>query len=134
MRKIDLNKDYPVLYKWWSEHEGWAPIPQHLLPPLGLIEEDSQTGAPLCAGFVYQTLGTPLGWLEWIISDPTSDKIKRGLAVDRLISALKKEAAKVGTTTLFTSSNSQKLIQRYTAHGFKTTDKNVTHMFYTEAN
>ena len=118
------KKDHYTVCKWWKQHD-WQGLSLNMLPPTGYIVDD------VCAGWLYKTDG---GWalLEWIISNPESDKDKRDEALDRLISKLIEEADNAGVKAIFTSSNHPKLVERYGKHNFKITDTNVTHMVRTK--
>ena len=116
---------YDTLKTWWEGHK-WEPVQPVFLPQIGTVIESNDI--PICAGFVYQAKGTPLGWLEWVISDPESERSERDKSLDLLITDLIEKAKEAGTPVLFTSSNHAGLISRYTSHGFKETDTGVTHL------
>lgn len=116
--------DHTDLCAWWTAHK-WAPLPPELLPPTGFLVETDQM--KLAAGFLYKTDG---GWalLEFIVSNPLSDKMERSEALDVLIPALIFEAQKAGMKALFTTSDHPSLIERYKKHGLSVSDTGVTHL------
>lgn len=114
------SADHATLTEWWVAHK-WEPIPQNYLPEFGLVIEG------LCAGFLYKT-DSAFAWLEFVVSNPASDKFKRNEALDLLIKSLLQEAARLGFSAVHTSSNHKGLIERYERQGFRVTDSNVTQM------
>ena len=59
-------EDYPMLKSWWEGH-GWRPVPQAMLPPLGVIWRDC------AAGWVYMDNGgSGVAMMEWFVTDPAS--------------------------------------------------------------
>ena len=114
------NSDYWTLASWWTAH-NWACPHQEMLPKTGFIIED------VCAGFLYKT-DSKIAFLEWIISNPKSNKEERNKALNILINQLCEDAKKSEFEAIFTSSNHNKLIERYKNHGFNLTDESVTHL------
>ena len=114
------NLDYWTLASWWNTHK-WPCPDQEMLPKTGFIVEE------ICAGFLYKT-DSKIAWLEFIISNPVSDKQERNKALDLLIKKLCEEAKNCEFAAVFTSTEHEKLIQRYTDHGFKITDNNMKNM------
>lgn len=114
------ESDYSLLCSWWFEH-GWNPIPLDLLPKVGYIVDD------ICAGFLYVN-NSGLCHLEWIISDPRSDKTARDKALTVLIDTLCSTAKEFNLSAIFTTSSNKILIERLKTHGFNQTDVGVTHL------
>ncbi len=78
-------------------------------------------------GFLYRT-DSGLAWMEWITTNPASDKMDRDKALNLLIETLINEAKSQGVAAVFTSVEDTGLIDRYGQHGFQVTDKNMTNM------
>lgn len=112
--------DYYTLVEWWSQHSWKAPS-INMLPKTGFIVEN------ICAGFLYKT-DSEIAWLEFIISNPVSDKEERSQALDLVINSLVEEAKLSGFKAIFTSVEHKKLIERYKEHGFVESDKDMTNM------
>ena len=111
--------DYWTLAAWWTDHD-WPCLDPEMLPKTGFIVEG------VCAGFLYKT-DSKIAWLEYIISNPKSDKEERNKGLDLVITELCNEAKKCGFEAIFTSSSHDKLINRYKNHGFISTDESMTH-------
>lgn len=118
--RLVTELDYPMLYRWWLEHK-FPPPPLEALPKVGVIVEDC------AAGFIYQT-DSCIAWLEWIVVDPTCDKIKRRQALDGLVKELSQLAKEKGYKTLFSSSVHPGLIERLKQAGFMVGDNNTTQL------
>lgn len=115
-----VSSDYPVLSSWWEAHK-WPAVPERCLPKTGLVVDG------LAAGFLYHT-DSSIFWLEWLISNPASDKIERNQALTLLIENLLKAAREAGASFVFTSVQHAGLIERYKQHGFAVTETGMTNM------
>jgi hypothetical protein len=119
VRKFQYS-DYPSLYSWWTAHK-WQPVAIEALPKTGLVIEG------VCAGFIYKT-DSNMCLIEWIISNPETDKNVRNDALDLLINKLVDTAKEMGFTLAFTSVQHQGLLKRYENHKFIVTDQQMTNM------
>ncbi len=120
VRKIDLEKDYSTLEKWWTSYE-WPSIPKYLLPPTGYIVDGYS------AGFLYKT-DSPFCVLEWVVGNKESDRDKRAEALDLVLKSLLAEADDNGYKAIFTSCEHKGLIERYKKFNFIQTDNNMTNL------
>lgn len=118
--KIFQEKDYPILHSWWTRH-GWTPVAFEMLPKIGYIVND------VCAGFLYVS-DSKLCHLEWLVSDPESEKTKRSDSLNILIDTLCLTAKEYGCKFVFTTSNNEVLIKRLQNRGFSVSDVGVTHL------
>lgn len=114
------ESDYQLLCSWWNGHK-WAPVSLEMLPKIGYVVDD------VCAGFIYIN-DSKLCHLEWLISDPKSDKEKRSKALDLLIDTLCFTAKEYGCSAVFTATAHKNLIERYKKNGFNVTDLNMVHL------
>lgn len=115
---------YETLVTWWDSHKFSAP-PVHALPRTGVVVVSNET--PVAAGFLYKT-DSCIAWMEFIISNPKSDRMLRSEALDILMDCLCNLAKTMGFKTVFTSSNLPKFIERNEKHNFVAYDKGVTHL------
>lgn len=120
MIKEFQQSNYPEVKQWWEGHK-WPVIPFQMLPKTGYIIEN------VCAGWLYRS-DSPICWVEWIISNPASEKIIRNESLNLLIDTLINKAKSEGFSHVFTSVKHPGLIKRYESHGFTIQDSNVTHM------
>lgn len=125
--RIYKPEDYETLASWWDKHPQWKPVPEEWLPKVGFVVDSD--GSPICAGFLYFTNST-IAWLEYIVSDPDSDKETRSEAVDVLINQLTTQAIKVGFKVHFTSVGNPAFQKRLVEkHQYEVGDTNVTQLF-----
>lgn len=115
---------HSIIESWWKEH-GWTPVHPSLLPSTGFIVW--QGLQPLAAGFLYLT-DSKFCVLDWVLSAPKSDRIERGKALDLLLDSLIQAARTNEKSVIFTTVKHPRLIERYKAHGFITTDEQMTSM------
>lgn len=114
------TEDLAEIGSWWNKHK-WGVLPPEMLPKTGFVVES------YCAGFLYKT-DSSIAILEFIISNPSTDKEKRAEALDLLISTLITKAKEDGHSAIFSSIQHPSLISRYKKHGFVTGDLNMTNM------
>ena len=59
--------DYQVVSGWWEARRG-QPLPEVLLPPIGVIVEGD--GVPVAALWCYQSVGIGVCFLEFLCTPP----------------------------------------------------------------
>lgn len=119
--KIELvnEQNYEMLVEWWKGH-NWGIIPYSMLPKIGFIVEDT------VAGFIYST-DSEICLIEWIISDPKSEKLKRKECVDILLKTLCSTAKEMGFKIGYTYTKNKGLIENLEKNLFEKTDFDVIH-------
>jgi len=117
-------EDYEKIQEWWTKQK-WTPVPQDMLPDLGIIV--SIDDKDVCAGFLY-TSNSLTGWMEWIIADPETTKEERAKALEELIDNLLTLSKLKGKKYIVTSILHPKLMERLEAKGFIKTDQQMTNM------
>lgn len=121
MRELTIRRydetDFAVINQWWIAH-GWTMVPS-MLPRIGFVVDG------ICAGFLYQTDST-FALLEWVISNPASEKESRRQGLDLLVEAAIREAKDLGFKVLYSTLKHPALIKRYENHGFVPTDTGMT--------
>ena len=85
MNTRTLNEsDYEILTDWWKAW-GWPVIVKDMLPDNGtggiMIENE---GENVVAGFLYWS-NSKMVWLDWIISNPKTNRDIRQEAIKKLI-------------------------------------------------
>ncbi len=71
----------------------------------------------IAVGFIYLT-NSRLAFMDGFMTDPTSDRRERDLALDLLIVALFDEARELGYTAVAGTTSAQPLADRLAQHGF----------------
>lgn len=123
------SDDYPMLKDWWAGHRDWTPVPEEMLPNLGVIV--STDDKDLCAGFLYIT-NSKMCLMEWVVSNPKAPREGRGESIDFLLEALKTIAKEKGYSVIFTMTGHPVFKSRLVQHGFQITDENMTHLVFKE--
>ena len=109
-----LRKDYAELSVWWESH-GWEAIPEAMLP-FGLIA--TQGDELKAAGFLYIAGNAPVGYLEYIVSNPCNSSRESYEAIDLVLSELMKYAKYNLLLACFGRMSQDSLIRLYEKHGF----------------
>lgn len=119
-----IDSDYTTLIGWWK-HYNWPSPPQDFLPETGYIVEVD--GKPAGAVFVYKTNSKAV-LMEWLVTDPTTDKEIRDTMVSDLIEIVAHTCALEGFKYIYTCVKLPKLISRLENHGFSKADEGMSNM------
>lgn len=120
-RLFNIN-DYPIVSSWWTAR-SWPVLPLDLLPKTGVVVGD------YCAGFLYST-DSRICWIEFIVSNPNTDKAERDRAMNLLLDRLIVEAKNLGCKVIFTSAKNEHLERRLKSKQFQQTDSQVNHYLF----
>lgn len=121
---FSLERHYSTLNEWWVSW-GWVPVMPEFLPEHGVVA--THLKKPVSAGFIYRT-DSAYCLLEWIISDPKSDKLIRRESLGRLVPGLVDLAKAMGFKSIFTTSKTPMLTSRLVDAGFVVSDREMTHL------
>lgn len=124
VRHFDSQKDYQDVCVWWKKHK-WNPMPLDFLPTLGRIVEDEEN--KYSAGWLYST-DSKICLLEFVISNPDSNRKKRSESVDILIKDLIQKASELGFGAVVSSIRHPVLLHRYKKQGFEIADERMTNV------
>lgn len=113
-----LQTDYEEICRWWKAH-GWSCVPIELLPSGWVVEKD---GKMLCAGFLYIASNAPVGYLEYIVSNPDNGLKENYKAIDYLMDEIVKFAKYSLVKAMFARVHQRGLEKLYNKHGFKSGD------------
>ena len=123
--KTLTNNNYKELSSWWKEW-GWPVLPKDMLPDNGtggiMVEHE---GENIVAGFLYWS-NSSLVWLDWIISNPKSDKKVRKHSIEKLIQAAEQMVKKSGKKYMMAISRSNSLLKIHEGLGWQV-DKTPSH-------
>jgi len=127
IRKFNAKTDYEIVCGWWDAHK-WPRIPLDYLPDNGgggriLFYNE----VPVIVVWVYKT-NSRLGWMEWMVSNPSAPKEIRKTAPDILIEDAIEYAKSLEIGVIFTSIRVPRLIRRLLNAGFQVSDPNMTNM------
>ena len=119
------ESDYKILSDWWIEW-SWPVMATDMLPDNGtggiMVEHE---GENIVAGFLYWS-NSKLVWLDWIISNPKSDKDIRQEAIKKLILTAESMTKKAGSKYMMSISRSNSLLKIHEQMGW-TIDKTPSH-------
>jgi hypothetical protein len=119
--QVFTKEFYPIVKKWWENHPNWGlAIPLNSLSKNGIIVFIGEK--PICAGWLYST-DSDLRLLEWVITNPESEKDERDVALDLLFESLLSKTNAADTIIGFSESESLK--KRYLKHGFNLGDSKM---------
>lgn len=112
------NTDYYTLSYWWDKHGQNYPELE-TLPDSGYIVDN------IAACFVYKT-NSNLAMIEFLISNPESNKEERNQAIDLVIDACINDAKESGYKVIYNVVDLKKphVVKRFTDRGFETINDN----------
>jgi len=120
-----MESDYKILSDWWIAW-SWPVMAKDMLPDNGtggiMVEHE---GENIVAGFLYWS-NSKLVWLDWIISNPKSDKDIRQEAIKKLILTAESMTKKAGSKYMMSISRSNSLLKIHEQMGW-TIDKTPSH-------
>ena len=126
VRMVDIDADYPVVSEWWKAH-GWPPVPQYMLPKLGIMVE--RDGLPCLAGWVYMDNSCGVCMLEWVVSNPDTPPRDVLRSIEHLTAAAKLVSVQNNDHSMLTSCKQESLARAYERNGFVRTDEQMKHLF-----
>ena len=119
------ESDYKILSDWWIAW-SWPVMAKDMLPDNGtggiMVEHE---GENIVAGFLYWS-NSKLVWLDWIISNPKSDKDIRQEAIKKLILTAESMTKEAGSKYMMSISRSNSLLKIHEQMGW-TIDKTPSH-------
>ena len=119
------ESDYEILSDWWKAW-GWPVIVRDMLPDNGtggiMIENE---GENVVAGFLYWS-NSKMVWLDWIISNPKTNRDIRQEAIKKLILTAESMTKEAGSKFMMSISRSNSLLKIHKELGW-TIDPNPSH-------
>jgi len=113
-------EDYKVVTSWWKAH-NWPILPEQYLPKTGYVISN------ICAGWLYRT-DSKIAWIEWIISNPKSNKLERAIGIKLLVKTLLDKAKELGFDVVFSSIKHPNLMAQFKSQGFVVADEGMINM------
>jgi len=119
------ESDYEILSDWWKAW-GWPVIVKDMLPDNGtggiMIEHK---GENIVAGFLYWS-NSKMVWLDWIISNPKTNRDIRQEAIKKLILTAESMTKEAGSKFMMSISRSNSLLKTHKELGW-TIDPDPSH-------
>ena len=119
------ESDYEILTDWWKAW-GWPVIVRDMLPDNGtggiMIENE---GENVVAGFLYWS-NSKMVWLDWIISNPKTNRDIRQEAIKKLILTAESMTKEAGSKFMMSISRSNSLLKIHKELGW-TIDPDPSH-------
>ena len=119
------ESDYEILTDWWKAW-GWPILVKDMLPDNGtggiMVENE---GENIVAGFLYWS-NSKLVWLDWIISNPKTNRDIRQEAIKKLILTAEHMTKEAGSKYMMSISRSNSLLKIHKELGW-TIDKTPSH-------
>ncbi len=119
------ESDYLILSDWWKAW-GWPALAKDMLPDNGtggiMVENKGENRV---AGFLYWS-NSKLVWLDWIISNPKTNRDIRQEAIKKLILTAESMTKEAGSKFMMSISRSNSLLKIHKELGW-TIDKTPSH-------
>ncbi len=119
------ESDYKILTDWWKAW-GWPVIVRDMLPDNGtggIMVENK--GENVVAGFLYWS-NSKMVWLDWIISNPKTNRDIRQEAIKKLILTAESMTKEAGSKFMMSISRSNSLLKIHKELGW-TIDPGSSH-------
>ena len=126
VNQLQRKEFYPTFCKWLSEH-NFPVISDSILPENVFV--CYVDGLPIYAIWFCFTDSKSLAWLGWPISNKNINHKKRAGGMDFLLEYVSNYAKKKKISILFTTSNTQGVVEPLLKNGFMIGDKAVDHLF-----
>ena len=119
------ESDYEILTDWWKAWD-WPILVKDMLPDNGtggiMVENE---GENIVAGFLYWS-NSKMVWLDWIISNPKTNRDIRQEAIKKLILTAESMTKEAGSKFMMSISRSNSLLKIHKELGW-TIDKTPSH-------
>ncbi len=121
---FDPRKHYDTICGWWESQNPGSSVPITHLSSTGVVA--CRDGEPSAAVWIYKS-DSAFCWIAFPVASPKVRKHERAAVLDVLVSSAKMLAKTMGFQSAVMSLRSQCLEKRIQEHGFKPTDRGVTH-------
>lgn len=111
--RLYTPEDYPMVCEWWKSW-GWDCVPEHALPPVGVIAYDRTKD--ICCAWLYRT-DSSVALLEWFISNRKATEHRRQ-AMSMVVDGISNIAKQNGFTSLVTFTKDPHLVRLMEEMGF----------------
>lgn len=125
LKMFSAPDHYAMLQGWWTRH-GWPPVPQVILPRLGMIVDGDRES--LAAGFLYMDNSVGVSMLEWVVTNPQVAPLRAAAGLKNLVEFMGQEAVRNGYGVMLATCKVPGLVKLYERCGFAKTDEGMTHL------
>jgi hypothetical protein len=116
---------YPIVKEWWITH-GWDPVPEIVLPKLGVIAFNKKE-EPITAAWIYMDNSVGVSMLEWIVTNPANSPKDSLRGIKTVTIFLKDRAKEMGYQIMLATCRQKSLLKVLERTGFQQTDENIYH-------
>jgi hypothetical protein len=116
---------FEVVRTWWTQHNH-PDLPYEILPDIGLAAVDPD-GVMRAVGWLYGCNSAPVGWVEWITTNPANTPMESVRSLTLLLKFMSEEAKKNGINILLSTCRQKSLGRLLEKNGFAKTDDGVSH-------
>ena len=114
--------DWQTVSGWYAARHG-APLPETLLPPLGVMCEDAD--GPAGVMFAYQSAGIGVAFIDPIVTRPQMAAEAAHAVLGRALEGIEAVLRKEGYSLLRCFTESEALARAVGRHGFTGTNRNL---------
>jgi len=125
--RLYAEDDYQMVSDWWGKH-NWACVPPEILPKIGGVIYEKETGLNLTAAWLYMDNSTTVSWMEWFVSNPEATGFQVIKAHKLLLDFLERCAMDNDYGIMLTTCRQPSLSRLYEKNGFVKTDESVIHL------
>ncbi len=112
---------------WWQAR-GSQPPPRQVLPGCGATAHYHDE--PIAAAWLYlDATGSGMGWLAWLIGNPSAPPLRVGRALHLAIDFLAEHAHALGYHTLVSTYQQPSLVRWFQRRGWQTGERQLVHLF-----
>ncbi len=120
-----FKDDYLMVSEWWNAH-GFPPVPQAILPRLGVVAE--LDGSPIAAAWLYMDNSGGVSMMEWLVTNPGNRPKDSFRAISTIVNFLGEEAVANGYGVMLTTCKQPSLAKVFERTGFQKTDEGMIHL------
>ena len=122
---FDPEAHYPIVKEWWVSH-GWDPVPEVVLPKLGVIAFN-KNGDGITAAWIYMDNSVGVSMLEWIVTNPENSPKDSLRGIKTVTKFLKDRAKDMDYKIMLATCRQKSLLKVLERTGFQKTDENIYH-------
>lgn len=127
MIRMYSSSDYPMLAQWWVTH-GWNPVPEPILPKLGIVYEDDDNQEPIAACWLYMDNSVGVSMLEWLVTRPGLPGMQVIRSIKHMTKFMELEAKRMNYSVMLTTCKQHSLARLHEKNGFTKTDETMIHL------